>query len=95
MAGNESGPGLGEHDDFDVLVTAPGKTDVLDTYPVVVLNGEVTLTTAWGKALADYLSRGGTLIVSDEQLSGPGVAELSLPEMGDAAESHILGSVWH
>ncbi len=77
-------------DIFDVLVTAPTRMDVIDAYPVVVLNGEVSLSAAWGKKLADYVLGGGTLVVSDEQLSGPGVGELSLPELGAVAEDHAI-----
>jgi hypothetical protein len=77
-------------DVFDVLVTSPGKADVLDGYAAVVLNGEVTVTAAWGKQLASYLDAGGTLVVSDGQLTGPGVAELRLPELGAAAEDTVV-----
>ncbi|MCX5661005.1 MAG: hypothetical protein NTW19_15055 [Planctomycetota bacterium] len=73
-------------DVFDVLVTAPKRTDILDHYPVVVLNGEVTLTEEWGKKLAKYMDEGGTLIASAEQLTGPGVAALQLPQTGATAE---------
>ncbi len=77
-------------DVFDVLVTSPTHLDILETYPVVVLNGEITLSAAWGKKLAAYLDAGGTLIASDGQLSGPGVAELKLPELGPVAEDHAI-----
>src|SRR5207237_7684080 len=36
-------------DVFDVLVTSPSRMDVLDNYPVLVLNGELTLSAAWGQ----------------------------------------------
>ena len=75
---------------FDVLVTSPTKLDAVDAYPVVVLNGEVTLTPEWGKKLAAYAEAGGTLVVSDGQLTGPGVAELKLPELGPVAEDAAL-----
>jgi len=73
-------------DVFDVLVTAPKRTDIIDNYPVVILNGEVSLTEEWGKKLAGYLDQGGTLIACAEQLSGPGVAALKLPRAGAVAE---------
>ena len=73
-------------DVFDVLVTSPTKLDAIDAFPVVVLNGEINLSTAWGKKLAEYVEHGGTLIVSDEQLSGPGVALLKLPDLGPVTE---------
>ncbi|MGE0608101.1 MAG: hypothetical protein AB7O62_13485 [Pirellulales bacterium] len=73
-------------DVFDVLVTAPKRTDILDNYPVVVLNGEVSLSEEWGQKLAAYLESGGTLIACAEQLRGPGVAALKLPDAGATAE---------
>lgn len=75
---------------FDVLVTSPTMTDALGSYPVVVLSGEVALSAEWGKKLAAYLDQGGTLVVSDEQLTGPGVAELKLPERGTAAVGQTI-----
>jgi hypothetical protein len=74
-------------DVFDVLVTSPTKTEALDTYPVVILTGEVALSAAWGQKLADYLEKGGAIILCDDHLTGPGVAALKLPERGGAAEA--------
>jgi hypothetical protein len=65
---------------------------VLDSYPVVILNGEVTLSASWGKRLVDYLERGGTLIVCDDQLKGAGVTALKLPDLGAVAEDSMV--VW-
>ena len=73
-------------DVFDVLVTAPQRTDTIDNYPVVILNGEVGLTEEWGKKLAGYLDQGGTLMACAEQLNGPGMAALQLPQAGALAE---------
>lgn len=75
---------------FDVLVTSPTKLAAVDSYPVVVLNGEVALTPEWGAKLAAYVEAGGTLVVSDGQLSGPGVAALKLPELGIVTEDATL-----
>jgi hypothetical protein len=77
-------------DVFDVLVTAPKRTSILDHYPVVILNGEVNLSEEWGQKLATYLEQGGTLIASAEQLTGPGVAALKLPQAGAVAEDNSL-----
>ena len=77
-------------DIFDVLVTSPSRMDVLDSYPVVILNGEVAISPAWGKKLAAYLTGGGTLIVSDGQVSGAGSAELNLPGLGAVAEGKVI-----
>src|SRR5262249_23224114 len=65
---------------------------VLDSYPVVILNGDVQLSSAWGKKLAAYLQAGGTVIACDGHLQGPGVAALKLPRLGKAAEDNVI--VW-
>lgn len=77
---------------FDVLVTSPTRVDAIDAYPVVVLNGEVTLSDAWGRKLAEYLERGGTVVLCDDHVSGPGAAALKLPTLGAAAEDNAI--VW-
>jgi len=71
---------------FDVLVTSPTRRDAVDAYPVVVLGGEVTLSAEWGAKLAAYMNAGGTLIVTDDLLSGPGLAALTLPPLDATAE---------
>ena len=72
---------------FDVLVTDADKLDVLDSYPVAVLNGEIEVSLDVGRRLAAYVKSGGTLIASDDQLFGPGTAELQLPELGEGGEA--------
>ncbi|HEV8605030.1 MAG TPA: hypothetical protein VGQ99_06670 [Tepidisphaeraceae bacterium] len=74
-------------DIFDVIVTAKGRAGILAAYPVVILAGEVTLSEEWGKALAQYVERGGTLVVCAEQLLGRGVGGLTLPGTGDVKEA--------
>jgi hypothetical protein len=74
-------------DVFDVIVTAPGKTQALATYPVVIASGEVPVSEEWGKALRAYAEGGGTLVVAADQLAGPGVAVLELPTLGAEAEA--------
>jgi hypothetical protein len=55
-------------------------------YPVVVAAGDIELTVD-GKRLAQYVHDGGTLLVADGHLSGPGLAALDLPPLGAAAEA--------
>lgn len=77
---------------FDVLVAAPAKLDVLGSYPVVLLSGELDLSAEAGQKLAAYIEAGGTLIASDDQLTGEGVSALKLPELGAADEDDRL--IW-
>jgi hypothetical protein len=77
-------------DIFDVIVTAKGRTGILSTYPVVILAGEVTLSEEWGKALAQYVERGGTLVICSDQLLGRGVGGLTLPGTGDVKEAEAF-----
>jgi hypothetical protein len=71
---------------FDVLTTAPGRTSILGDYSVVIAAGEVRISDEWGRALLKYVRDGGTLVVSADQLSGPGAAPL-LPSFGPESES--------
>lgn len=66
---------------FDVIFAYPdvAKWRTIDTYPVVIAAGDIELTAAEGRRLAEYIQRGGTLLVADAHLTGPGVAELKLP----------------
>ncbi len=76
-------------DIFDVIFAYPDvkKWRTIDTYPVVVAAGDIELTEAEGKRLADYVNRGGTLLVADAHLTGPGVQALDLPKTGQQAEA--------
>src|SRR5213075_1162981 len=51
-------------DIFDVIVTAKGGVSIMNSYRVVLWGGEVLLREEWGKALEEYVERGGTLVVS-------------------------------
>ncbi len=81
-------------DIFDVVFAYPdvSKWRTLDTYPVVLAAGDIELTAAEGQRLADYVARGGTLLVADAQLTGPGLAALQLPAVGAPAEA--VGYRW-
>ena len=76
-------------DVFDVVFAYPdvSKWTTLDTYPVVIANGEIELTAAEGQRLAAYVEKGGTLVVADTHLTGPGVPALKLPAGADYAEA--------
>lgn len=76
-------------DIFDVIYADPdpARWTTIDTYPVVVAAGDIELTAAEGRRLAGYVERGGTLLVAEAQLSGPGVAALGLPAPGEVAEA--------
>jgi hypothetical protein len=83
-------------DVFDVVYAYPDvkRWTTIDTYPVVVAAGEIELTKQEGQRLAKYVEDGGTLVVADGHLTGPGVAELSLPAAGvvkEAAQYRWLG----
>lgn len=74
-------------DVFDVIVATPqvDRWKTIDTYPVVIANGEIELTAAEGARLDAYVQQGGTLLVTDSQLTGPGVAALKLPATSESA----------
>jgi hypothetical protein len=76
-------------DIFDCFFATPdmSKWTTLDTYPVVIAAGEVELTAPEGARLAKYVEDGGTLLVADGHLTGPGVAALQLPATDKATEA--------
>jgi hypothetical protein len=75
-------------DIFDVVCAYPDvkRWTTIDTYPVVIVAGEIELTAAEGKRLAEYVAKGGTLLVADGHLTGDGVKELMLPSAKPQAE---------
>lgn len=79
-------------DIFDVIFAYPdvAKWRTIDTYPVVVATGDIELTDAEGRRLAQYVDSGGTLVVAGEHLTGPGAAALQLPKSGAPAEADRL-----
>jgi hypothetical protein len=76
-------------DIFDVVFAYPDvkKWRTIDTYPVVIIAGDIELTEAEGQRLAQYVQQGGTLLVADTHLTGPGVKALNLPAVGEPAEA--------
>ena len=74
---------------FDVIFAYPdaAKWRTIDTYPVVIVAGDIELTAAEGQRLAQYVANGGTLLVCDAHLTGPGLAALNLPAAGGVAET--------
>lgn len=81
-------------DIFDVIFAYPdaNKWKTIDSYPVVIATGDIEITEAEGKRLADYVNKGGTLVVADAHLTGPGVAALALPMT--AGETQASGYKW-
>ena len=77
-------------DIFDVIFAYPdvAKWRTIDSYPVVIVAGDIELTAAEGQRLAQYVQQGGTLLVADAHLTGPGVTALALPAVGPPAESY-------
>jgi hypothetical protein len=77
-------------DMFDVIFAYPdvAKWRTIDSYPVVIVAGDIELTAAEGQRLVQYVEGGGTLLVADAHLTGPGVASLNLPATGATAEAY-------
>jgi hypothetical protein len=77
-------------DIFDVIYAYPdvNKWKTIDSYPVVIVAGDIELTVAEGQRLAQYVNAGGTLLVADAHLTGPGVAALGLPAAGASTEAY-------
>jgi hypothetical protein len=82
-------------DIFDVIYAYPDVTKwrTIETYPVVIANGEIELTDDEGKRLAKYVNDGGTLLVADAHLSGPGLNHLNLPAVAESRQASAYR--WH
>jgi len=76
-------------DIFDVIYAYPDVKlwSTIDTYPIVFVGGDIEITPAEALRLKSYIEDGGTLVVADGQLHGPGVAALALPALGETSES--------
>lgn len=77
-------------DIYDVIFAYPdvSRWTTIETYPVVIVIGDIELTAAEGQRLAQYVNNGGTLVVADGTLTGPGAAALNLPKLGDVEEAN-------
>jgi hypothetical protein len=76
-------------DIFDIVYAYPDtkKWTTIDTYPVVIVAGDIELSEAEGKRLQQYVRDGGTLLIADGQLQGPGAAALEMPALGQPEEA--------
>jgi len=76
-------------DIFDVIFAYPdhNKWKTIDTYPVVIAAGDIELSDAEGHRLHKYVMEGGTLVIADAHLTGPGASKLQLPTLGEPAEA--------
>jgi hypothetical protein len=76
-------------DMFDVVLAYPDtqRWRTIDTYPVVIAAGDIELTAAEGQRLAQYVERGGTLLIAEAHLTGPGLAALQLPPSDNPQEA--------
>ncbi|MHB0937990.1 MAG: hypothetical protein ACYDCO_21925 [Armatimonadota bacterium] len=76
-------------DIYDVIFAYPDmkRWATIDTYPVVIVIGDIALTAPEGQRLAQYVDNGGTLVVADGTLTGPGAAAVKLPKMGNVEDA--------
>ena len=77
-------------DIFDVIYAYPDaqRWTTIGGYPVVIVAGNIELTAAEGRRLAQYIEEGGTLLIADGHLTGPGLEALSLPPLGAAGDAN-------
>lgn len=77
-------------DIFDVITSDNdiSRWKTIDAYPVVMVAGDIELTLPEGQRLRQYVERGGTLFVSQGQLTGPGAEALGIPKMGDEGSAN-------
>jgi hypothetical protein len=57
-------------DIFDVLVASDKRMEAIDSYRAVVVGGHVEWSRAWAEKLADYVRRGGVVLLNAAQVKG-------------------------
>lgn len=57
-------------DIFDVLVASDKGAGAIDSYRAVVVGGRIEWSRAWAQKLADYVRRGGVVVVNAAQVKG-------------------------
>ncbi|HEV2905306.1 MAG TPA: hypothetical protein VGW32_09670, partial [Pyrinomonadaceae bacterium] len=55
---------------FDVLVASDTHKEAIDNYRAVVVGGEVNWTKGWPERLADYVRKGGVVVLNAAQVKG-------------------------
>jgi hypothetical protein len=55
---------------FDVLVASDTQKEAIDNYRAVVVGGEVNWTKGWPERLADYVRKGGVVVLNAAQVKG-------------------------
>ena len=55
---------------FDVLVASDTRKEAIDNYRAVVVGGEVNWTKGWPERLADYVRKGGVVVLNAAQVKG-------------------------
>ncbi len=89
-------PGIfGDIFDCVFATTDVDRWKTIDTYPVVIALGEIELTAAEGQRLNEYVNRGGTLLVSARQLTGPGAELLNLPPTSEKRRANTFRWTWN
>ena len=76
-------------DIFDVFYADPAMPSwqLLHTYPLTIVAGDIELTVDEGRKLNEYIRSGGTLVAADGQLRGPGADALELPKLESSREA--------
>ncbi|HVS80417.1 MAG TPA: hypothetical protein VHE60_01630 [Pyrinomonadaceae bacterium] len=73
---------------FDVLVTSETHKDAIDSYRAVIVGGRIDWSNAWAAKLADYVRKGGVVVLNSAQIKGLPADLLGVWLMGTTAESH-------
>ncbi|HJZ79571.1 MAG TPA: hypothetical protein VKD91_04475, partial [Pyrinomonadaceae bacterium] len=75
-------------DIFDVLVASDTRGEAIDSYRGLIAGGQITWTNLWAKSLADYVRRGGTVVLNAAQVNGLSNDFLGVRLRGETGEAH-------
>ena len=72
---------------FDVLVASETHKDAVDSYRAIIVGGRIDWTSAWSAKLADYVRKGGIVVLNSAQAKGLPADLLGVRLTGTTAEA--------
>jgi len=73
---------------FDVLVASETHQDAIESYRAIIVGGHIDWSIAWANRLAEYVRKGGVVVLNPAQIKGLPADFLGVKLTGTTAESH-------
>src|SRR5205814_3185487 len=73
---------------FDVLVASQTHKDAIDAYAALIAGGRIDWSNEWATTLADYVRKGGVVVLNSAQIKGLPADFLGVRLLGTTGEAH-------